>query len=170
MQLLFSSARLVVKSINVHNAAFIKELVNTNDWLQFIGYRNIHSIEDSIAYIEKIINTPQFNYWVVSIKDTTVSVGIISFIKRDYLPHFDIGFAFLPNHQHKGYAFEAVKTALEYIVDTTSLSTILATTLPNNLASIALLQKVGFAFQKSQVINGQELSVYTLKFQNNKNE
>ena len=94
-----STERLSLDLLAPADAEFMQELLNTKGWLQFIGDRNIHSKEDAIKYINKINTTPNFYYWTVRLTDTHEPIGIISFIKRDYLEHFDIGFAFLPQYR-----------------------------------------------------------------------
>lgn len=90
----FSTPRLFLDIIIEDDHDFILSLVNTKGWLQFIGDRNVHSKDDSIEYIKRIKNTPDLFYWLVRLKDSKNPIGIISFLKRSYLEHFDIGFAF----------------------------------------------------------------------------
>ena len=143
------------------NHGFIHELVNTEGWLQFIGDRNIHSKEAAIAYINKINGTPDFYYWVVRLKDIHRPVGIITFIKREYLTHFDIGFAFLPEYNGKGYAYEAANGVLSFIKLQPQHQTVLATTLAGNVRSIKLLVNLGFHFDREIVVGNNQLSVYS---------
>lgn len=140
---------------------FIHELVNTEGWLQFIGDRNIHSKEAAIADINKINGTPDFYYWVVRLKDTPRLVGIITFIKREYLTHFDIGFAFLPEYNGKGYAYEAAHEVLSFIKLQPQHQTVLATTLPGNVRSIKLLVNLGFHFDREIMVGNNQLCVYS---------
>ena len=91
-------------------------------------------------------------------------MGIVSFIKRDYLDHHDIGFAFLPQFSNQGFAFEAVNAVLEKLVQDDEHSTILATTIPENIKSITLLLKLGFIFEKQIENDGEKLSVYRKSF------
>ena len=109
MQNRISTERLRLQLLTLEDYDFIEQLVNTNGWIEFIGDRNVHSKEDAVAYINKIINTENLFYWVVRIKGSNTPIGIISFLKRAYLEHFDIGFAFLPEYNGNGYAHEAAK-------------------------------------------------------------
>src|SRR5215218_4924840 len=98
MQTTITTERLVLETLRASDHGFILELVNTEGWLQFIGDRNIHSKDDAIRYIQKIDEAQNFTYWVVRTKETGAPpMGIVSFLKRDYLEHFDLGFAFLPS-------------------------------------------------------------------------
>jgi len=157
-----NTERLLIEPITVSDNDFIFELVNTDEWIQFIGRRNVNSPTDAIPYIEKIINNPKINYWVVKLKNDRESIGVITFIQRDYLEYPDIGFAFLKRFSGKGYAFEAVNAVLNDLVNTSNLSHILATTLPFNVNSIKLLNKLGLVFMKEIEVEKEKLHVYQL--------
>ena len=135
-------------------------LVNSEGWLQFIGDRNVRSLNDATAYIQRIRGTADLFYWVVRLKEDQTPVGIVSFLKRNYLEHFDIGFAFLPQFSGKGYAFEASLEVLAFAK--TEHPVILATTIPENTKSIGLLTKLGFSFVKEVESDGSRLHVYGL--------
>ncbi|MGB8195072.1 MAG: GNAT family N-acetyltransferase [Chitinophagaceae bacterium] len=153
--------RLTLDLVTINDHAFMRELVNSKGWLEFIGDRKVHSIEDAVAYIEKIRNTPNFFYWVVREKDTNTPVGIISFLKRVYLEHFDIGFAFLPAWQGKGYAYEAANEVLSVAKQLPEYPVILATTIPGNVDSIRLLKKLGLFFFKEIEVEKTNLHIYS---------
>lgn len=97
----FTTERLLINTLSENDAIFILELVNTEGWIKFIGNRNINSENDAIAYIRRINENRNLTYWTVRLIETDVAVGIITLIKRDYLEHNDIGFAFLPNFSKK---------------------------------------------------------------------
>ncbi len=139
---------------------FIFELVNTEGWIRFIGNRNIASCDDARSYIQKILENRNISYWVVQLKDNNHKIGIITCIKRNYLEHHDIGFAFLPGFGNKGYAFEATHAVLQKLIPIQKLTHILATTIPENLNSIKLLKKIGLVFEKEIEIENEILHVY----------
>lgn len=143
----YTAAHLTLKPLQRDDYPFIRILVNTPGWIRFIGDRNIHSDEEALAYIDRILSTPSILYWVVSEIETGNPVGIISFISRAYLKHWDIGFALLPGYEGRGYAYEAAKTVLNDQMSKPEHETVLATTIPDNVSSIRLLNKLGFEFE-----------------------
>lgn len=160
MQNNYSTARLLLEELTLHDAEFVMELVNTAEWIKYIGNRNINTAEEAGAYIQKIIDNPAINYWVVKTRDQKIPVGIISFIRRDYLPHHDIGFAFLNEHKKKGYAFEAALIVLNDALQNFNHTQVLATTIKENAKSIQLLQKLGFNFYKEIVHEDEPLFLF----------
>jgi RimJ/RimL family protein N-acetyltransferase len=162
MQHAYSTHRLLLNEINLDDAEFILELVNTPEWIKFIGDRNIRSIAEANEYIQKIISNPNTNFWVVQIQDQQTPIGIITFIKRDYLDHHDIGFAFLAKYTKKGYAHEASIAVLNDAVKNANHKQILATTVKENTNSIQLLEKLGLRFYKEIQNENQLLQVYSI--------
>jgi ribosomal-protein-alanine N-acetyltransferase len=153
--------RLLLKKLRVDDHEFILSIVNSTGWIENIGDRNVHSENDAIEYINKILWTENFFYWVVRTKDDYTPIGIISLIKRSYLDYFDIGFAFLPQYSNYGYAYESAKTVLQMISKLPEFKIVLATTLFSNKRSIKLLTKLGFRFEKENETENQKMHIYT---------
>lgn len=153
--------RLSLKLITADDFHFIQRLVNSDGWLHFIGDRNVHSPESALVYIQKILATENFYYWVIREKSSDVPVGIISFIKRDYLPHYDVGFALLPEFYGRGYASEAAKEIIN-VYKKLGHETILATVMPTNAKSIQLLAKLGFTLERDLVVDQERLLLFKL--------
>ena len=156
MQSNYFTERVILEELSLNDVSFIKELVNTPEWIKFIGDRNIQTPDDAKMYIGKIIKNPNINYWVVKLKGQNIRIGIITFIKRDYLEYYDIGFAFLPEYFKKGYAYEATIPVLNDAVINHQHHQILATTIKENTNSLKLLEKLGFRYEK-QIENGKDL-------------
>lgn len=156
-----TTERLSLQALTTEDFAFIQELVNTEGWLRFIGDRSVHSKEDAIGYINKINSAPNIHYWVVRLLENQAPIGVVTFIKRDYLDHFDIGFAFLPPHNGKGYAYEAANKVLATVRLQPEHAVVLATTLPDNTPSIKLLTRLGLHFEKELAVDGKTVRVYS---------
>jgi RimJ/RimL family protein N-acetyltransferase len=161
MQSPIFTQRLSLHFVTEDDHAFMMELVNTKGWLQFIGDRNVHSKEDAISYIKKVKATENLTYWVVKLKDEQILVGVISFIKRKYLDNFDIGFAFLPEHNGKGYAYEAASEVLAMASKMPEHATVVATTIPGNTNSVKLLNKLGLHFEKEIEVDNEKLNLFS---------
>jgi len=139
--------RLLLRKVTIKDAPFFLELLNDPSWIQFIGDRNVNTIEDA----EKIISNKYlasyaengFGSYLVIEKSTQKSIGLCGLYKRVDLQYPDIGFAFLSDCQGKGYGFESAKTILEDALNELSFEKILAFTLEDNVASIKLLEKLG---------------------------
>lgn len=153
------TSRLILSALTLNDTSFIFELLNTPLWINFIGDRNIKTEDDAAAYIQKIVDSPTTNYWVVKLKQQSTAVGIVTFMKRDYLDYYDIGYAFLPQFAKQGYAYEATKKLLDEMKP--RHKRIVATVLKENESSIKLLQKLGMNFEREMEINNEFLQLYS---------
>ena len=159
---LFTTERLLLEPVKLIDARFIRELVNTAAWLRFIGDRKVNSIADAEAYVQKMIDNPAINYWIVRSKTEETCIGTISLIKRDYLPYHDIGFAFLPAYGKKGYAYEAAVTVLQTFLKEPAFRTIMASAAPDNINSIQLMEKLGLTFKENIEVDNKNLVLYQI--------
>lgn len=159
--------RLILSEYSVEDTGFIIELLNDPDFIRFIGDRNVHTVDDAVAYIT---NGPQKSYavngfglWKVSTKtDPTTAIGMCGLIKRDYLPDIDVGYAFLPKYRGHGYAFESASACLNYAKSELKALRLCGITDPENARSVKLLEALGMVKTGSVRVPGtdHDISVY----------
>lgn len=155
-----TTERLLLGTLQISDAAFIRELVNSAGWLEYIGDRHVKSLDDAIAYINKILISDHITYWVVRLKETLQPIGIITKIKRETLQNSDIGFAFLPNYHGFGFAYEATLSVLYHLDEVAFKPTFIAMTLAHNQPSVSLLEKLGFEYSCEIIDHGETLALY----------
>lgn len=164
----FETERLLLNPTSVNDASFILELLNTPKWQQFIGDRNVHTLKEAKKYIKDKI-TPQFeklgfaNYTVVR-KIDNVKIGSCGLYDREGVKGIDIGFAFLPEFEKQGYAFESAQKIMAVGFDIFKIEKISAITAKQNWASQKLLEKLGLHFDSTLKIpnDDEELLLYKL--------
>lgn len=147
---IIETKRTNLRELTPDDAAFILELLNDPAFIRFIGDRNVRSLEDARNYMKgprESYARNGFGLWLVEDKAGT-SLGICGLIKRDALPHVDIGYAFLPDFRSQGFAYEAALASLAFARDTLKLDRILAIVSPDNERSIHLLEKLGMKFER----------------------
>ena len=144
--------RLTLRRLTLEDAGFIRELVNDPDWLRHIGDRGVRTAADARAYIQngplRMYEVHGFGLYAVLRKPDEAVMGLCGVIKRDTLPDFDLGFAFLPPYRGQGYAREAALAVLAEARDEFRLARLLAITSLGNARSIKLLESLGFRFEK----------------------
>jgi len=157
--------RLTIRHLQTGDAAFILELVNQPAWLEHIGNKKVYCLDDAKNYI---LNGPVamyrehgFGLFLVENNISRQALGICGLIKREILESPDIGFAFLPEHWRRGYAFEAANAVIDDAHKRLNIKVILAIATQQNQASINLLGKLGFEFQEKMQDNNKELNIYT---------
>lgn len=167
---ILETERLRLRTLDQDDAVFYLALVNTPGFIEFIGDRGIRSVE---AAAQAIADGPMamqeklgHSIYLVELRDSGEPVGMSGLIKRDTLEHVDIGYAFLPEHCGKGYAYEAAQAVLEHARRDIRLSRLLAITSPHNVASIGLLEKLGLRLEKVVHLTPQDTgtNLYSLSF------
>jgi RimJ/RimL family protein N-acetyltransferase len=148
MTYILETNRLRLREFTLNDTDFIIALLNSPGWLQYIGDRNVKTQEQAISYLE---NGPLTSYrqhgfglWLVESKADEKAIGMCGILKRDTLEHPDLGFAFLPSDQRKGYGYEIASKILLYANHQLKLFPLSAISLAHNVKSIRLLEKLGF--------------------------
>ncbi|MDQ3017330.1 MAG: GNAT family N-acetyltransferase [Bacteroidota bacterium] len=157
--------RLYLRRPTPDDAAFMLRLVNEPSWIEYIGDRKVHTLEDARNYLLngtiKSFETYEFGFAIVILKQSDIPIGTCGFAKRDYLEDVDFGFAFYPEYTGQGYAYEAAFPMLEWGKDHLGFKKVVAITVPNNLTSIKLLEKLGFYLKEDILVEGDVLNLYS---------
>lgn len=144
--------RLVISKISLEDAPFFLKLVNTPNWIKYIGDRNLKTIKDAEVYLTngilKSYKELGFGFYKLQNKFDNESIGICGLVKREQLEDVDFGFAFLPEFEGQGFGFESSMAVLKLAQEKFQLKKLLAITLPINSNSVKLLEKLGFTYEK----------------------
>ncbi len=136
--------------MQMRDAAFVRDLVNQPAWLRFIGDRGVRTLADARSYIRTgpwAMYAQRGHGLCLVLHETSAQpLGICGLMKRDYLDDVDLGFAFASQHWGQGYAAEAARAVLHDAKQRLGIGRVLATTTPDNHASQAVLQRLGFQF------------------------
>ncbi len=155
--MLLATERLIIREFTLADAPFILELINEPAFHLYIGDRGVRDVAGAEGYLrDKILASyAQHGHglWLVTLKDGT-PIGMNGLLKRDILPLPDLGFAFLARHNGKGYGYESSVAVLRHGREALKMREILAITALENPASIGLLGKLGFRFDRIEQLAG----------------
>jgi len=166
---LTQTERLFLRPTSLEDAEFIFELFNSPKWLQNIGDRNICSTVDARDYIEsKMLEQLErlgFSNYTVLRKADGVKMGICGLYDRDGVDGIDIGFAFLPQFEGQGFAFEAAMAVKHLAFERFGLKELKAITTQQNRVSQKLLEKIGMKKAGTMTLpnDSEELWLYQIK-------
>ena len=150
--IVLETERLILRGMNFADAPFILALLNEPSFLRFIGDKKVRTVQDAEQYIlngpVSSYNRNGFGLCLVELKETHTPIGMCGLLKRDELPHADIGFAFMPDFWNKGFAYEAAAAVMNDARERLKLKPVLAITNQDHESSIKLLQKLGFKFER----------------------
>jgi RimJ/RimL family protein N-acetyltransferase len=106
-----------------------------------------------------MLANPDITYWIIQLKEAKTPIGVVTWVKRDFLPAPDLGYALLPEFEGNGYALEASKAWLDY--QKKENESVLAICQADNTASIKLLQKLTFELESTFEKDGHFMHRYT---------
>jgi RimJ/RimL family protein N-acetyltransferase len=157
--------RLILREVTVDDSQFIFDLLNTPKFKKYIGDRGVNSLEESREFIDTKYRQSYIDHgyglYAVETKDDGKPVGLCGFVRRDTLPGPDIGFAFLPEFEGKGYGFESAKAVMDFGRETLGFTDLFAITSQDNDVSGKLLEKLGFRFDELiSMPNGETLKLF----------
>lgn len=158
-----TTERLVLRQMNVADQDEIFFLRSDKDVLEFVDIPKAQSVNDAIAFIEKINNYIANNesvMWALTLKNSDTLIGNICLWNMDAENNkAEIGYMLHPKCQGKGLMQEAVEKIINYGFEIMQLNSIVADLHAGNLKSLKLLVKNGFMYETS---NGDYV-IYSLQ-------
>lgn len=163
--MLLTTPRLTVRNVCHDDAEFIIALLNSEAFILNVGSRGVNTIEQAIDKIDNyyMAGYPNYGLFVVELTDTGEAIGTVSYLKRDYLEHDDIGYAFLPEFWNKGYAVEATKAVLDFKLNN-GVDEVYGVVNKDNEPSIKLLKKLDFDIIGEVVMEGEDTPIYKMAY------
>ena len=165
----YETERLLLRPTSLEDASFILELFNSPKWLKYIGDRNVRNLTQSREYIQNRILAQYerlgYSNFSVIRKSDLAKIGTCGLYDREGMDGIDIGFAFLPQYEGRGYAFEAASKIMELAFTDFGIAELKAITTKYNFASQKLLGKLGMLQSGTMTLPGddEELFVYQIQ-------
>ena len=145
------------------DVAFMLRLLNEPSFLKNIGDRGVRSLEDARGYLRLgpmasyVANG--FGLYRLQLKAGGETAGLCGLVKRATLPDVDLGYALLPEFCGHGYVAEAAAAVLADARARLGIGRIVAITDPRNAASVRVLERLGFHFEKLVQLTAQDIEL-----------
>lgn len=104
-----------------------------------------------------------YGMWAVVDHESGKLIGRAGLEHREYDSEVELELGYLidPQFQHQGIATEICQAILKFAGENLDFPRINALTDPQNLASAALLQRLGFVFLEETLVTGSPMQRYT---------
>jgi ribosomal-protein-alanine N-acetyltransferase len=161
------TVRLQFRAFMVDDAEAFFSLNSHPDVMRYTGEPLLRSLEagrDAIAN-HKDFDEVGYGRWACVLRETQTIIG---FCGLKYLPDLDVvdvGYRFLPEYWGRGLATEACAASLDFGFSTLHLDQIVGLVLPDNAASMRVLEKVGMLSDGEFVFDGMETLRYVKRRQ-----
>lgn len=165
--------RLTLQEITLGDAELMLAVWNDPAFVRYVGDRGIRSTEAAEEAMRlgvlRLYEEHGYGPFRIALKDSGEAIGISGLFRRDGLDDPDIGYATLPGYCGKGYAFEAARAVIEHATTVLGLERLIAIISPENKASIGLIGKLGFEFERMHRMpaDDHEVCIYGKSLKNN---
>lgn len=116
------------------------------------------------AYVDQIYGFYGYGLWTVILKETGKIIGRAGLSVREGYELPELGFVIDVEHQRQGYAFEVCSAILNYAKSELEFEAVQALADENNVASVHLLEKLGFVFDRNVTISDRHYKLFIKKF------
>jgi [ribosomal protein S5]-alanine N-acetyltransferase len=163
MHIIIETERLLLRTFTLYDAPLIYELNLDPDVILYTGdpIRDLHHAQQ---VLEQTI-LPQYalynlGRWAVHTRPDLEFIGWCGLKARPERSEIDLGYRFMKKFWGKGYATEAAFACLEYGFEKLHLKRIVGRAMPQNIASLRVLENCGMQYVGEEEVDGHLAKTY----------
>lgn len=136
--------------------------------LQYTGDDPFESVEEAREFLGNYESYKKYGFgrWAMILKETDEYLGWCGLKYTPELDEFDIGYRLMKKFWGFGYATEAAEACLELGFNQLGMKTIVGRAMPENEASVRVLEKIGLTYLENRMTDGKEEVIY-IKYKGN---
>ena len=162
----FETERLVVRHLTDDDADALHDLHRRDEVMRWLDRTLSTGPADELARMAGWRRWGDgYGFFGIVLRDTRELVGLQVLKPFDHLPYTDLGWRLHPDHQGRGYATESARGAIAYAFGTLGLDELAAVTLPHNVRSRAVMERLGMTYAGEVVHAGLPHVLYLLRRQ-----
>ena len=153
MSIAISTPRLILRHWTDEDKPYFAALNADPRVMEF--FPGLRTREESDAMVDRIQNgilENGFGFWCVEIPGEIKCAGFIGIsspkFETDFTPCVEIGWRLSFAQQGKGYATEGALACMEYAKDVLELKDIVSFTVPKNVRSRNVMEKIGMKYER----------------------
>lgn len=163
MNIIIETERLLLRTFTKDDAQLIYNLNQDPDVIKFT-LDPVKDLNHAAEILEKTI-LPQYamynhGRWVVHSKSDLQFIGWCGLKARPERNEIDLGYRFIKAAWGNGYATESAFASLNYGFEKLNLSRIVGRAMPDNIASLKVLEKCGMKFIGEDIVDGHPAKTY----------
>lgn len=160
--IILETERLYLREMTPDDAESAYLLNLDPDVIRYTGDDPFESVEDAKAFLGKYTHYRQYGFgrWAVVLKETNEYLGWCGLKYTPELDEFDIGYRFMQKFWGFGYATEAAEACMQYGFEKLGIPVIVGRAMPENTASVRVLEKIGLTYLENRFTDGTEEVIY----------
>ncbi len=159
----FETERLILRPLQYEDTALIVQLNSDPEVMKYIGDPD-DSFENADNFVKKRVDgyaeKEGLGIFVASLKDSEEDIGWFCLKNLDTTEEIEIGYRLLQAYWGKGYATEGAQYLVNHGFNKLHLQEIVGVTLPSNIPSQKVLEKVGLTYVGIGHYYGFDLSYF----------
>lgn len=162
--MIYQTERLAVRDLTDDDADALHDLHRRDEVMRWLDRTLSTGPADELARLARWREHRKdgFGFFGITLRDTGTLVGVQVLKPFDDLPYVDLGWRLHPGHQGRGYATESARGAIAYAFGTLGLDELAAATLPDNVRSRAVMERLGMTYAGEVVHAGMPHVLYLL--------
>lgn len=167
MGVVYETERLVVRDLTPGDAAALHDLHRRDEVMRWLDRTLSESEDDELARLQRweVHHHDGYGFFGIVLRHSGALIGLQVLKPFDHLPYVDLGWRLHPDHWGNGYATECARGAISYAFGTLELDELAAVTLPHNVRSRAVMERLGMTFAGDVVHAGLPHVLYVLRRQ-----
>jgi len=161
----FTTPRLAFERLCPEHEPLIHQMHRDAEQMALLG--GVRTAEQTAAYMERnLAHWDQYGYgiWLLRDRATNDAIGrtLLRHLDVDGVDEVETGYGFFPAYWGRGFATEATLACLEHGWRELALPSIVAITLPVNVASRRVMEKTGMSYEREIVREGATHVLYRI--------
>ena len=166
MKTIVETDRLLLREFVMDDAEVFFKMISDPDVTRYTGDggKTLDEAKDGLE--ERLFRDYQkhgFGRWATVDKSTGMVIGFAGLKYLDDLAEVDLGYRFFKEHWGQGFATEAAKAVLDHGIRVLRRRRIIGIADIENKASIRVLEKVGFQFERFTTYGGHDVGWYSVE-------
>ena len=165
MNIILETERLLLRTFTPEDASLIYELNLDPEVTRYTG-DPVKDLAHASKVLEQVI-LPQYalynhGRWAVHIKPSLEFIGWCGLKTRPERNEIDLGYRFMKTAWGKGYATEAAFACIKYGFEKLNLQRIVGRAMPENIASLKVLEKCGMIYIGDEIVDEHPAKTYEI--------
>ena len=160
-KIILQTRRLILREFTLSDAQAMFDLNSDSEVIQHTGDNAFENVKEARDFLSSYSDYDRngFGRWAVISKSTQEFLGWCG-LKRNEEALVDLGYRFFKSQWNQGYATESSQACIEYGFHVLGLEQIIARVLPENKASVRVLEKLNMSHWKSGDCEGMGNALY----------
>ena len=160
------TSRLYLRQFSMSDLDDISAIRSDPEVMRYIGTGHPHSIDqvrEALGYILAAWKQHGFGRWAIVHKADKKLIGWCGLAFLDNTEEIEIGYGIAKEYWGRGFTTEAAAASIRYGFEEMKLNRIVAVAMPENIASLRVMEKIGMKFEKTGHWYDAELVYYVIE-------